>query len=450
VNTLTDQQLLGDYARDRSEAAFGELVRRHVDLTYSVALRLVRDPHLAEDVTESVFVALAQNAARLAGHPVLSGWLHRAARNVAAQTVRSEVRRRAREQEAATMNELLSTPAEASWDPFAQHLDTAMAELDDMDRDAVLLRYFERKSAQEMAGILGISADAAQKRVSRAVEQLRGVFARRGLAVGSAALALMLSSQAVQAAPSGLVPALSTTAPLSGLSAATTAFAGTIPGPASTVLVVTKAAATTVLRKILVTSTLAILAGISIYEAWQVSQLRRQVHALQAQQAAKNGPDSERQLERPLVAGLNPGFSDRPASGPEGIPLNATGVMQPLGTGLAGPGRQPLPAQTQQTMEQMRDQQRQFMASRGDRLLGGGMGNGVSHGTSQIRNTTISTKTVDGATVIVYHDREFPVGKVRGLVTTKVASIQGNEYAAAFDGDHVIWENVPGAAQQCR
>src|SRR5438128_7041460 len=108
MNSLTDQQLLRDYTGRRSEAAFAELVRRQVDFVYSAALRMVRDAHLAEDVTQGVFVALAQNARQLTNRAVLSGWLHRTAQNIAAQTVRTDVRRRAREQEAAVMNDLLS------------------------------------------------------------------------------------------------------------------------------------------------------------------------------------------------------------------------------------------------------------------------------------------------------------------------------------------------------
>src|SRR5947209_9142242 len=98
MNSQTDQQLLGDYAGKRSEAAFAELVRRHVDFVYSAALRMVRDAQLAEDVTQGVFVAFAQNARQLMERPVVSGWLHRPAQNLAAQTVRTDARRRAREQ----------------------------------------------------------------------------------------------------------------------------------------------------------------------------------------------------------------------------------------------------------------------------------------------------------------------------------------------------------------
>src|SRR5438552_12330882 len=114
MNSLTDQQLLRDYTGGRSEAAFAELVRRHVDFVYSAALRMVRDAQNAEDVTQSVFVALAQNARQAMDHAVLSGWLHRTTQNLAANAVRFDVRRRARERESATMNELLSADPDAS------------------------------------------------------------------------------------------------------------------------------------------------------------------------------------------------------------------------------------------------------------------------------------------------------------------------------------------------
>src|SRR2546429_3361130 len=174
VNELTDQQLLRDYTERRSEAAFAELVRRHVDLIHSAAHRMVCDAHLAKDVTQNTFVALAQNARQLTGRSVLSGWLHRTAQNLAAKVVRSDVRRRAREQEAAAMNELQEP--DALWEQIAPHLDDALSELSEADRDALFLRYFEDKSAREIALTLGVSDDAAQKRVSRAVERLREFF----------------------------------------------------------------------------------------------------------------------------------------------------------------------------------------------------------------------------------------------------------------------------------
>src|ERR1043165_8446063 len=151
MNDQSDAQLLCAYAESRSEAAFSELVRRHVDFVYSAARRMVCDPHLAEDVTQGVFIALAKSAGQLGDRAVLSGWLHRTAQNIAAQAVRTIERRRAREKEATAMNQLLSAESDATWEAISPHLDAALGEMSEPDRDALLLRYFERKSAREMA-----------------------------------------------------------------------------------------------------------------------------------------------------------------------------------------------------------------------------------------------------------------------------------------------------------
>src|SRR2546426_2789297 len=247
---------------------------------------MVCDSHLAEDVTQGVFVALAKNFAQLADRPVLSGWLHRTAQNIAAQTVRTDVRRRAREQEAAVMNDLLSAEPDVVWENIAPHLDAALGELSEPDRDALLLRYFERKSAHEIAEILGTSEDAAQKRVSRAVERLRDFFAKRGVTVGASGLVVVISANAVQAAPVGLAVAISTAAALAGTTIATTATA-----------TATKAIAMTTLQKTLITaSVIASVVGTGIYEAHQNSRLREQHQMLQQQQGSL--VDQNRQLQK--------------------------------------------------------------------------------------------------------------------------------------------------------
>jgi RNA polymerase sigma factor (sigma-70 family) len=285
VNRPTDQQLLRDYAGHRSEPAFTELVQRHVDLVYSAALRMLRDAQLAEDVTQGVFAALAQNAPQLVNHPVLSGWLHRTAQNLAAKIIRTDARRRAREQEAVAMTEMLSTESDTHWEQIAPHLDAALGELSEQERDALLLRYFERKSAREMAETLGVSNEAAQKRVSRAVDRLREVFAKRGVTVGAGGLAAVLTANAVQAAPAGMAVAISTTAALAGTTVA-----------ASTITTVTKAIAMTTMQKLLVVTTLTVVAGAGIYQARQASLLNDRVQLLQHEQAPL--ADQIQQLQR--------------------------------------------------------------------------------------------------------------------------------------------------------
>ena len=273
MNELTDQQLLRDYAEHHSETAFTTLVRRHIDLVHSAAFRLTGEAHSAQDVTQAVFVALAQNADRLAQHPVLSGWLHTTARNLAAKNVRAAVRRQNHEQEAVAMNELLANASETSWETIAPQLDAALGELSEPDRDAVLLRYFEKKSAQEMAGVLGISDEAAQKRVSRAVEKLRELFAKRGVTVGAGGLVVVISANAVQAAPVGLAVTISAAA------IATTAVT------TSSLIAATKTIAMTTLQKTVITAALVAAVGAGIFEARQAAHLREQNQTLQQSQA---------------------------------------------------------------------------------------------------------------------------------------------------------------------
>jgi RNA polymerase sigma factor (sigma-70 family) len=275
VNDQTDSQLLHAYVERRSEAAFEELVRRHVDLVYSAALRMVRDAHLAEDVTQGAFLALAKSAAQLAQRPVLSGWLYRTAQNIAAQTVRTIERRRTREQEAAIIiNESFAGETDAVWEQLAPHLDVALGELNETDREALLLRYFERKSGQEMARVLGVSDEAAQKRVSRAVERLREHLAKRGVTVGASGLVVTISTNAVLVAPAGLSATI-TTAALTGSTVATTAIASA-----------TKTIAMTVLNKTLIAAVLAGAIGTGIYGTQEASRSRTHVQDLERQHAS--------------------------------------------------------------------------------------------------------------------------------------------------------------------
>ena len=204
---MTDSELLRTYAKDRSETAFEELVRRHIDLVYSAALRQMNgDAHLAEDVTQSVFADLARKARRLTGHTSLTGWLYTSTRFVAANIRRSEQRRSARELEAHAMNTLLeSAEPELDWARIRPLLDEAMHTLDEPDREAVLLRHFERRSYAEIGARFGLSENAARMRVDRSLDKLHAVLAKRGVTSTALALAGVLTANAVVAAPSQLL-----------------------------------------------------------------------------------------------------------------------------------------------------------------------------------------------------------------------------------------------------
>ena len=203
-----DRQLLERFAENRSEAAFGELVSRYVDLVYSTALRRTDfDFHLAHDVAQLVFTDLARKGPSLPRGVVLGGWMHRATLYAAAQLMRSDRRRRLREQEAAVMSALEAETA-TDWETIRPALDEALDKLNRIDRDALLLRYFEQRSLAEIGSALGTNEDAAGKRVRRALEKLRAVLVRRGITTTAAALSSAISANAVQLAPAGLAATL--------------------------------------------------------------------------------------------------------------------------------------------------------------------------------------------------------------------------------------------------
>lgn len=226
METRDDAELLRRFAETQDQAAFAEVVGRHIDGVYSAAARRVGgDLHLAKDVTQLVFIALARQAHAVARHPVPLAWLHLATRNQAANVVRTEQRRKAREKEALAMDADFSEPAQdVDWGRVAPVLDQLIDTLGESDRRAVLLRFVDRRSFGEIAAVLQVSEDAARMRVDRALDRLRGVLARRGIPSTAAALAAALANQAVVAAPAGLATAVTTTAvttaPLAGSVAA--------------------------------------------------------------------------------------------------------------------------------------------------------------------------------------------------------------------------------------
>ncbi len=206
-----DQQLLQRYSRDHAEDAFAELVRRHLNLVYSAALRQVQSPQLAKDVSQSVFNDLAHSASQLKKNTVLSAWLYEVTRRTAIDFIRQETRRKMREQAYTEMN-VIDAVSDENWREVLPHLDAAMEELESADRAAVLLRFFENKSLREVGTELGVSDDAARKRIERAVERLRKFLAQRGVAVGAGGLIVLVSANALQAAPAGLAASIASAA----------------------------------------------------------------------------------------------------------------------------------------------------------------------------------------------------------------------------------------------
>lgn len=210
---MTDaQQLLAEYARNGSEAAFRKVVERYVNLVYSTALRLVGgDAHRAEDVAQIVFTDLARKAHTLSDKVMLGGWLYQHTFHVATKAVRAERRRQTRESEAVRMNSLQEN-SENHWRQVAPVLDEAITQLGDEDRTAILLRFFEQRDFRAIGTALGSNEDAARMRVNRALEKLEVMLKRRGVVLPAAALGMVLAGEAVTAAPAGLATSVAAAA----------------------------------------------------------------------------------------------------------------------------------------------------------------------------------------------------------------------------------------------
>lgn len=216
-----DAELLRRYVTEGADAAFAELVRRHLPLVYHAARRQVNGgDHAAEDVTQAVFTLLARKAVRLRSHDSLAGWLHTTTRFIASEMRRAEARRRAREQEATLMHEPATHgTSETEWERLRPVVDEAVAQLGERDREAVLLRFFANLPFAEVGARLNMSENTARMRVERALEKLRAILGRRGVISTEAVLTTMFATQASAMVPVGLAATVTTSALASGASA---------------------------------------------------------------------------------------------------------------------------------------------------------------------------------------------------------------------------------------
>jgi RNA polymerase sigma factor (sigma-70 family) len=198
-----DHQLLAEFARAESEPAFAALVARYINLVFSTAFRFTGNAHHAEEITQAVFIILARKAGKLSPRVVLSGWLYQVARLTSANFMKREIRRQRREQEA-YMQSALNEPHDNAWHAIAPLLDDAMGKLGQTDRDAVVLRYFENKSAAEIGAALQMNEETARRRVNRALEKLHRYFKQRGISSTTTGIAGAISANSVHAAPVAL------------------------------------------------------------------------------------------------------------------------------------------------------------------------------------------------------------------------------------------------------
>jgi RNA polymerase sigma factor (sigma-70 family) len=206
-----DMELLREYALRNSETAFATLVSRHLDMVYATALRHVGNHHQAQEIAQAVFVILARKARSFGPKTVLAGWLFQTARLTAKNHIRAEIRRARREQEAYIQSNQSEDSSEA-WRQIIPLLNELVGSLREKERNAIILHFLEGKAYKEVATAMGGSEAAVQMRVSRALEKLRGMFAKRGVAVTTVALGGMISACGTQAAPLGMAAKVAATA----------------------------------------------------------------------------------------------------------------------------------------------------------------------------------------------------------------------------------------------
>lgn len=220
MTDLNDMDLLREFASRNSEQAFAEVVRRHIDLVYSVAWRYTGNFGDAQDVTQAVFIILARKAGSLGAQTVLTGWFYETTRFTAMRLLRDQTRRRVREQEASMQSQFShEETSDDIWRQLAPHLEAAMSHLGERDRILLALRYYQNKTGAEAASLLGMQEEAARKRTNRALEKLRAFFSRRGISSSTAVIASTLSTYAVQPVPDGLAKGVTAVALAKGTTA---------------------------------------------------------------------------------------------------------------------------------------------------------------------------------------------------------------------------------------
>jgi RNA polymerase sigma factor (sigma-70 family) len=272
----SDAQLLREYADSGAETAFGELVQRHTNLVYSAVLRQVESPAVAAEISQNIFLDLARRAEpisnRMSSEASLAGWLCRSARNLSLNFRRDEYRRRIRERRHLEEN-MSDSKTPPDWERLRGVLDEAMGELSETDYDAVVLRFYQDQDFRAVGAAMGMSDDAAQKRVTRALEKLRDSLARRGIRTTAAALSAALLANAVSSAPAGLAVGMAGVAAAEMLAAT----------PVATMAL--KTFTMTTLQKALVTATVVVLAGVGIFEGVRAARAGAEVDRFRRQQA---------------------------------------------------------------------------------------------------------------------------------------------------------------------
>lgn len=229
----SDTELLRQYLEHQSDGAFAELVTRYINLVYSVAMRQTANPHHAEEITQAVFIILSKKAGQLRHDKALGSWLFQTTRLTANNFIRRELRRHHREQEVYMQSTLDELSQDELWQRISPMLDKAVASLNEKDRRAIVLRFYEGRTLSEIGIALNGNEESARKRVARALEKLRRFFSKRGAGSSAAAFGGTISMNSVQAAPAALAKSVTVVAIAKG-AAATASIATLVKGTMNT------------------------------------------------------------------------------------------------------------------------------------------------------------------------------------------------------------------------
>ena len=167
----SESALFEAYRQAKSPEAFDALVERHRPAVLRACHKILGSWHDAEDVSQLVFLALAQQHLRL--QTTLAGWLNTVARNASIALLRSRRRRQRHEQGAART--AVARGEDSAYDQ-REELDAALQQVAAPLRDAVRLRYLEGWSQKEAARILGCPRGTLSQRAAQGLRYLRGIL----------------------------------------------------------------------------------------------------------------------------------------------------------------------------------------------------------------------------------------------------------------------------------
>ncbi len=183
---VPDTELLKAWVRHQRQADFTEIVRRHLGIVRGIARRQV-GTDLADDTAQIVFAILARKASGLTELRSLGSWLHRVTMLQCRGVIRGQIRDRRSHQSA-----MESARLAGARDPLAEllpHLDSAVCDLPESDRELTHFRYGDRLTFSEVARRTGRSEAALCQQAGRALEKLGGLLQRRGVGVPVATVA---------------------------------------------------------------------------------------------------------------------------------------------------------------------------------------------------------------------------------------------------------------------